>query len=85
MARADRVRPPSQPSRFALSAPGAPLRPPSCSFSPSFSYGSANYQAVIKGYTGQLAGTYPKSWVKILLLILTLAVVLGLGWLLSNR
>ena len=51
----------------------------------TFNYGSANYQAVINGYTGQIAGTYPKSWVKILLLILTIALVLGMAWLFANH
>lgn len=51
----------------------------------SFNYGSKNFQAVINGYTGSIAGRYPKSWVKILLLILMIAVLLGIGWLASNR
>ncbi len=51
----------------------------------AFDYGSKKYQAVINGYTGRIAGQYPKSWVKILLLILTLAVVAGIIWLLANQ
>jgi hypothetical protein len=51
----------------------------------TFNYGSSNYQAVINGYTGQIAGKYPKSWIKILLLILTIAAVLGLVWLAANK
>ncbi len=51
----------------------------------TFTYGSGNYQALINGYTGQIAGRYPKSWVKILLLILTLAFVAGMAWLLMNK
>jgi ribosomal protein S27E len=51
----------------------------------AFDYGSRKYQAVINGYTGRIAGQYPKSGVKILLLILTLAVVAGVIWLLANQ
>jgi len=39
-----------------------------------YNYGAANYQVVINGYTGAIAGKYPKSWVKI-----TLAVLAGLA------
>jgi hypothetical protein len=51
----------------------------------TFNYGSRSYQAVANGYTGRIAGKYPKSWVKIILLILTIALVLGLTWLFANR
>lgn len=51
----------------------------------TFTYGSKNYQAVINGYTGQIAGAYPKSWVKILLFILFLAALVGIGVLFGNR
>ncbi len=30
-----------------------------------YDYGATNYQVVINGYTGAMAGKYPKSWVKI--------------------
>jgi Zn finger protein HypA/HybF involved in hydrogenase expression len=39
----------------------------------TFSYGRKVYQVLTNGYTGSIAGRYPKSWVKILLLILALA------------
>ena len=39
----------------------------------SYNYGGTNYQVVINGYTGSIAGRYPKSWVKIFF-----AVVAGL-------
>jgi hypothetical protein len=51
----------------------------------TFTYGSTNYQALINGYTGQIAGSYPKSWVKILLFILFLAALVGIGLLVANR
>jgi hypothetical protein len=51
----------------------------------TFVYGAESYQAVVNGYTGQIAGHYPKSWVKILLLILTLAIIGGFVWLMANK
>jgi hypothetical protein len=51
----------------------------------TFNYGSANYQAVINGCTGQIAGAYPKSWVKICFLILAIIVALGVGLLIANK
>jgi ribosomal protein S27E len=44
----------------------------------TFNYGSKAYQVLINGYTGEIAGKYPLSAAKILLLILTLLLV-GLG------
>jgi hypothetical protein len=35
----------------------------------TFVYGAENYQVLINGYTGAIAGKYPLSWVKILLTI----------------
>lgn len=51
----------------------------------TFNYGAKSFQALVNGYTGQIAGNYPKSWVKILLLIVTIAVVVGIGILLAER
>lgn len=43
----------------------------------AYTYGSTNYQIVVNGYTGAIAGTHPRSWIKITLAILAvLAVVL---------
>jgi hypothetical protein len=36
----------------------------------TYDYGRSHFQVVINGYTGEIAGRYPKSWVKILLAIL---------------
>jgi hypothetical protein len=47
----------------------------------TFNYGSKTFQAVVNGYTGQIGGKYPLSWVKILLLVLALAAAAGLAWL----
>ena len=43
----------------------------------TYVYGPSSYQVVINGYTGAIAGRYPKSWVKILLLILALLAFAG--------
>ena len=40
----------------------------------TYNYGTRNFQVVINGYTGVIAGKYPKSWIKI-----TLAVLAGLA------
>ena len=40
----------------------------------SYNYGTKAFQVAINGYTGTIAGKYPKSWIKI-----TLAVLLGLA------
>jgi hypothetical protein len=42
----------------------------------AYDYGGKSYQVVVNGYTGTIAGEYPKSWVKILLLILAILVVI---------
>jgi hypothetical protein len=36
----------------------------------TYNYGMQNFQVVINGYTGAIAGKYPKSWVKILFAVL---------------
>ncbi|HXU77252.1 MAG TPA: zinc ribbon domain-containing protein [Methylomirabilota bacterium] len=51
----------------------------------TYHYGAKNFQVVINGYTGAIAGKYPKSWVKISLAVLAiLAVIIGF-LLLSKR
>jgi Zn finger protein HypA/HybF involved in hydrogenase expression len=42
----------------------------------SYTYGSKSYQVIVNGYTGKIAGEYPISWVKVMLV--TLAVLLML-------
>jgi hypothetical protein len=51
----------------------------------TYHYGARGFQVVVNGYTGQIAGRYPKSWVKILLLVLAVAAVVGLVVLLAHR
>jgi ribosomal protein S27E len=43
----------------------------------TYDYGSKSYQVVVNGYTGTIAGEYPKSWIKITLLILAILAVIG--------
>ena len=42
----------------------------------TYNFKSHPYQMVVNGYTGQMAGEYPKSWVKIALLVLAAIIVL---------
>lgn len=51
----------------------------------TFNYGSKTYQAVVNGYTGTIAGRYPKSWVKILLFILMILGLALIGTAIANR
>ena len=45
----------------------------------AYTYGSQNFQVVVNGYTGAIAGRYPKSAIKIALLVLfILAIVAGI-------
>jgi hypothetical protein len=51
----------------------------------SFNYGAKRYPVAVNGYTGQIAGEYPKSWIKIMALVLTIAILLGIGWLIFGH
>ncbi len=44
----------------------------------TYNYGQRGFQVVINGYTGAIAGQYPKSWVKILLTVSAVAAIIGL-------
>jgi hypothetical protein len=44
----------------------------------TYNYGARNFQVVINGFTGTIAGRYPKSWVKIFFAVLGALVVGGL-------
>jgi hypothetical protein len=51
----------------------------------SYNYGPHAFQVVINGFTGAIAGRYPKSWVKILLAVLAgLAAIGVVAWLVSR-
>lgn len=43
----------------------------------TYNFGATAFQVVINGFTGSIAGEYPKSWVKIGLAVLTLLLVAG--------
>jgi DNA-directed RNA polymerase subunit RPC12/RpoP len=51
----------------------------------TYNYGARNFQVVINGYTGAIAGRYPKSWVKILLAVLVLLAAAGVFLLLAHH
>jgi hypothetical protein len=44
----------------------------------TYRYGHDLYQVAINGYDGRICGHYPKSWIKITLLILTLLAAVGI-------
>jgi hypothetical protein len=44
----------------------------------TYTYGARSFQVVINGYTGVIAGRYPKSWIKITLAILALLATAGI-------
>jgi len=44
----------------------------------TYNYGTRNFQVVINGFTGTIAGRYPKSWVKILCAVLAALLVAGI-------
>jgi hypothetical protein len=51
----------------------------------TYSYGPRAFQVVINGFTGAIAGRYPKSWVKILLAVLGgLAAIAVFAWLVGR-
>lgn len=51
----------------------------------TYNYGARAFQVVINGFTGAMAGRYPKSWVKILLAVLAGLVAIGVFVLLVSR
>jgi hypothetical protein len=51
----------------------------------TYNYGARNFQVVINGYTGVIAGKYPKSWIKILFAVLAVAAVVGFFVLMQQR
>jgi hypothetical protein len=50
-----------------------------------YHYGARRFQVVINGVTGVIAGKYPKSWVKILFLILAIAAAVGIVGLIASQ
>ena len=51
----------------------------------TYNYGAQNYQVVINGYTGVIAGRYPKSWVKIFFAVLAGLAAAGVIALLASH
>ena len=51
----------------------------------AYVYHGKSFQVVVNGYTGTIAGRYPKSWVKILLLVLLILAIAGTVALFSQR
>src|SRR5262249_33461669 len=51
----------------------------------SYTYGARAFQVVVNGYTGSIAGNYPRSWVKITLAVLAVLAASGVVLLLSHR
>src|ERR1051326_7057068 len=44
----------------------------------SYNYGARNFQVVLNGYTGTIAGRYPKSWIKITLAVVAVLAAVAL-------
>ena len=51
----------------------------------TYTLGARVFQVLINGYTGQIAGRYPKSWVKILSAILAALALIGVMWFFAQR
>lgn len=51
----------------------------------TYTYGRKNYQVVVNGYTGKMAGEHPRSWVKITFAIIGILIVVLIIALLSQR
>jgi hypothetical protein len=51
----------------------------------TYNYGARNFQVVVNGYTGVIAGKYPKSWIKITLAVLAGLAAAGILLLLANH
>ena len=50
----------------------------------SYQYGADTYRIVVNGFTGAVAGKYPKSWSKIALLVLVILIVMTIIFLTQN-
>lgn len=51
----------------------------------SYAYGKNKFQVLVNGYSGKIAGRYPKSWIKITALVLAIAMIAGIAWLMFGR
>ncbi|MGP8200897.1 MAG: zinc ribbon domain-containing protein [Limisphaerales bacterium] len=51
----------------------------------TYNYGARNFQVVMNGYTGTIAGKYPKSWIKITFAVLAGLAAVGIALLLAHH
>jgi ribosomal protein S27AE len=51
----------------------------------SYTFGQRAFQVVVNGYTGAIAGEYPKSWIKITFAVLGLLILIGLIFFFAHR
>ena len=51
----------------------------------SYVYGPRSFQVIVNGYTGRISGEYPKSWMKIFILITAILVGAALIGYFSQR
>lgn len=51
----------------------------------TYHYGARPYQVIINGYTGRIAGEYPKSWIKITLAVIAALIVVMIVMSLGKR
>jgi len=51
----------------------------------SYSYGAKSFQAVMNGCTGAIKGEYPKSWIKVTLLVIAILIVIALALVLGSH
>ncbi len=51
----------------------------------TYNYGARNFQVLINGYTGAIAGKYPKSWIKVLLAVLAVMAAAGIVFLVAQH
>ena len=51
----------------------------------TYDYGARHFQVVLNGYTGAIAGRYPKSWIKITLAVLALLIIVALFLVIANH
>ncbi len=51
----------------------------------TYNFSTRAFQVIINGYTGAIAGKYPKSWIKITLAVLALLTAVGVFLLLAHR
>ena len=50
----------------------------------TYTYGAKAFQVVVNGYTGKIAGKYPVSWWKVLLVVLLVAIVVAMAIAVNN-